>query len=590
MTLISVLQLLGGIGLFLYGMNLLGTSLEKLAGAGLEKTLEKLTNNRFKGIALGTVVTGVIQSSSATVVMVIGFLNAGIMKLPQAISVIMGANIGTTVTGQILRLGDISAADTWLSLLKPASFAPVCIAIGALVLLISKKRKSKDKASILMGFGILFFGMTTMEAALAPLSSSAEFQHLFSLFTNPLLGILVGALVTIILQSSSASVGILQAVSSTGSITFAMAAPIIMGQNIGKCATVVLASIGTNKKAKRAVYIDVLMNVLGAAIFLAAIYGYQSLVGFSFWDNAVTRGNIADFHTLFNIGTCVLMLPLCNALVEMSKKMLKDHEISKIDEELMLLDDNFLKTPSLALQQCKKVIISMGEAVTENFDIASKLLEAYDEKQMEFLQENEKFLDKTETVLGEYLIKITERGGMNSADNRLATEIMHSVGDFERIGDYCVNIAEVAEYNNGQHIVFSPIGTYELHHITAAVHAAIDMTVEAYRNDDSTVSTRLEPLEETVDMLVEMLKEKHVERLQRGQCTTQSGISFVELLTNFERISDHCSNVGMHLTQRILKIDNFDIHDYLNKIHESTSEDYLSLCRHYEELYCDPVR
>lgn len=588
-TVLDTLTLLGGIGMFLFGMSLLGSSLQNLAGAKLEGILERLTNNRIKGVALGAGVTAAIQSSAATSVMVLGFLNAGIMKLTQAVPVIMGANIGTTMTGQILRLGDISGdSNAWISLLKPSSFAPVFIAIGAAMMLVSKRKRIKDLASLLIGFGILFVGMTTMENVLGQLRDVAWFQELFTMFENPLLGVLFGALVTALLQSSSASVGVLQAVSATGMVSFSMAAPIIMGQNIGKCVTVILASIGTNRKAKRAVIIDVMANVVGTLFFLVGIYGFQYLVGFPFWEDAVNRGSIANFHTIFNIGTTCLLLPFCNGLIKLSKRIIRDDPSSKMDQELALLDDIFLSTPPVALEQCKKVVNSMGEAVKENFAISCGLLASMDDKKLALLEENERFLDRTETVLVEYLVKITARD-LGSDDSRLATELIHSVSDFERIGDYCENIAEVAAFNRDQAIAFSPAGDRECRYLMKAVQAIIDMTVDAYRAEDIPGMRRVEPLEETIDSLVEIMRSHHIERLKTGNCGTQSGISFVEALTNMERIADHCSNIAVHLIQRVNRNEIFDIHAHLRHVHEGVSEEYKSLYRYYENMYCDPV-
>ncbi len=589
MGLLEILTVLGGIGLFLYGMSLMGSSLEKVAGAGLERTLEKLTNNKLKGVVLGAVVTAVIQSSSATAVMTIGFVNAGIMTLAQAIPVVMGANIGTTITGQILRLSDVSGENLVMTLLKPSSFAPVCIAVGAAITLISKKRKTKDIASILIGFGILFVGITTMEGALNPLKESQAFQNLFSSFENPFLGVLVGTLVTAILQSSSASVGVLQAVSSTGAVTFAMAAPIIMGQNIGKCVTVILASIGTNKKAKRAVAVNVIVNVAGTVLFLVGIYGFQYLVGFSFWQSTADKAMIANFHSLFNIITAVVFLPFTNLLAKLSSYLVKDNQPSKIDQELALLDERFLKTPSLALEQCKKVILSMGDAVKENFGIASSLMENYNEKQLELLQENEKFLDRTESVLTDYLVKITGKG-IDDESSQIATENIHTIGDMERIGDYCKNVAEVAEHNSGAGIRFSEEGQTEYSYLKSAVKEIIDLTVESYQLENESLAFQVEPLEETIDLLVETLKSKHIERLQSGQCSTQSGISYVEMLNNMERISDHCSNIAVHIIQRKSHNEAFDVHVHLKQMHAGNSEQYAAFYNHYRSLYCDPVR
>ncbi|MGI6264739.1 MAG: Na/Pi cotransporter family protein [Acutalibacteraceae bacterium] len=585
---LEVLSLLGGIGMFLFGMSLLSSSLQNLAGAKLEGILERLTNNRIKGVALGAGVTAAIQSSAATSVMVLGFLNAGIMRLTQAVPVIMGANIGTTATGQILRLGDIDGSAGWLSLLKPSSFAPLFVAIGAAIMLISKKKRVKELATLLIGFGILFIGMTTMESILGQLKDLPWFQKLFTAFKNPLLGVLFGALVTALLQSSSASVGVLQAVSATGVVTFSMAAPIIMGQNIGKCITVVLASIGTNRKAKRAVLIDVMSNVIGTLVFLAVLYTVQLTVGFSFWDSAVNRGSIANFHTLFNVATTTLLLPFCSGLIALSKKIIKDDRGSKIDEELALLDDIFLSSPALALEQCKKVVLSMGQAIKENFASAVKLLDQEDDKELALLEENESFLDRTETVLVDYLVKLTARN-LSAEESRLATELIHCVTDFERIGDYCENISEVGTFNRDQDIEFSGDSQREINYLSQAVQAIINMTVEAYRSEDIVVMQRVEPLEETIDNLVEIMRAHHIERLKIGRCGTQSGISFMEILTDMERMADHCSNVALHMIQRARHAESLDIHAHSEHMHDGVTEEYKALYRYYVSQYCDPI-
>ena len=585
MGLQSVLTMLGGIGLFLYGMKLMGQSLERFAGAKMERTLERLTNSKTKGVALGAGVTAVIQSSSATIIMVIGFLNAGIMKLIQAVPVIMGANIGTTVTAQILRLGDIDNTNIFLTLLKPTSFAPICVIIGAFVLLIAKKQKIKDKAGIAIGLGILFIGMSMMEASFAPLANSDEFMNKFMLLTNPILGLAAGAIVTMILQSSSASVGVLQAMSATGAITFSMAAPIIIGQNVGKCITVLLASIGTNKKAKRAVCIDITMSICGAILFMVVIYAYQYIIGFSFWGETVNRGNIADFHTLFNLVTCLVMLPLCNILIAFSGRIVRDEEHSKMDESFALLDERFISTPSVALEQCKKVLRTMEETAMENYNIVCRLLEIFDEKELERLTTNERFLDKTEGILGEYLVKITEQH-INPEESRLATEMLHTVGDVERIGDHCMNLVRLAEDDADRDLKFSPAGNHELGQVKLAVRHILDMTMEAYRKEDELICHRVAPMEKTIDSLVETLKSRHIQRLQNGKCTTQGGIAFVEILTNLERISDHCYNISIHLHQRVTG-SRIDIHR--GDIFDTNAEEYKAMVKYYESIYWDGI-
>lgn len=587
MNLSNIIALLGGVGMFLYGMKLLGVSLERFAGAHLEKTLERLTNNPVKGLALGAGVTAVIQSSAATSVMAVGFVNAGIMKLGQAVPVVMGANIGTTMTAQILRLGDISSDNLLLTLLKPASFAPLFIALGAFGLLMAKRNKAKDFSSIFIGFGILFVGMTTMENAMSPLRELESFQRVFTLFRNPVLGLLLGLAVTAVLQSSSAAVGLLQATSVTGAITFSTALPILLGMNIGKCITVVLASFGSNIKAKRVVLIDVMCNVFGVGIFLVAMYGWQAVVGFPFWDDLVNRGSIANFHTFFNLATAAILLPCIRLLIDLSGRMLKDTKESKIDIELRLLDPAFLPTPVVALEQCKKVIFGMGATVLENFRLAVDMLETGKDDQLALLEENEKFLDKSETSLGEYLTKITVQH-LESEQSQLAAELLHTLGDLERVGDRCINISEVAFYNRDQGIHFSPEARVELASMTNAVTEILECTLRAYREENAQAALNIDPLEQTIDILEETLKRRHIERLQAGQCNVQGGISFVEVLTNLERISDHCSNIAMHLTQRLCP-DELDEHSRRNQLHLADTPEYQELFEEYQEKYLEPI-
>ncbi len=586
MNIYSFLQIAGGIGLFLYGMKLLGSSLEHLAGASLERTLAKLTNNRFKGLLLGTLVTGVIQSSSATNIMLVGFVNAGIMKLAQAIPVILGASVGTTVTGQILRLGDISASDSFLSLLKPSSFAPLIICIGAFLLLLTQNKRTKDVASLLLGFGILFFGMTTMENAFAPLEESEAFQSLFTYVSNPLIGIALGVLVCVILQSSSASIGILQAVSAAVGISFAMAAPVIIGINVGKAFPVILASLGTKKDAKRVAFCELLASVLSGILCLLVVYVGFKVFNVVDFNTSMTRGNIADFHTIYNILGSLLLLPFTTLLDKLVRFIIRGDQGSKIDEELHLLDDIFLKTPSVALEQCQQVINSMGEAVLENFRIAVELHHSYDPKKLGIIDENEIFLDKSETYLSDYLVKITARD-LRPEETKLATEIMHSVMDFERIGDHCVKISEVATYNVNEKITFSSSAKAQLDTIYNAVSEILDITTGAFFRDDTVSATHVEPLEEVVDDLRDEIKSAHITRLQSGNCTVQSGISLVELLTSLERISDYCSNIALHVLARHSDADTFDNHAYVQELHSSSAE-YQQLFDSYTAKYALP--
>lgn len=579
--------MLGGIGMFLYGMKLMGTSLERAAGARMEKILERLTSNKAKGVALGAGVTAVIQSSAATIIMVIGFLNAGILKLAQGVPVIMGANIGTTITAQILRMGDIDGDNIFLMMLKPSSFAPILIVISAFIILMSKRQSLKDRMGIFMGLGILFMGMTLMESSFAPLAESEEFGKIFTLFANPFLGVAVGMAVTILLQSSSAAVGVLQATASTGVVTFAMAAPITIGCNLGKCVTVLLASIGVNKDAKRAVAIDVTMCVLGSVLFLIAIYLWQGVFGFSFWDDAVNRGGVANFHTLFNIVVAIVFLPFINLLIAISKKIVKDKSgYSKMDAELAMLDSRFLETPNVALEQCKKVIEIMCDTGRESFGIACELVENYDEARREIINENEAFLDKTETTLGKYIVDITEHQ-LSAKQNIFATELLHSVGDMERIGDHVDNLAEEAELMHSDGIRYSDESMEEFGHLADAINEILETTRAAYETDDVLGVLRVEALEETVDKMVDTMKINHANRLKEGKCTVERGVSFIEMLTDIERISDHCNNVCQHLLQRIEGLE-LSTHDRVHE-EEEDAKAFQRLCDEYEEKYLKPI-
>ena len=506
MDIFNVISMLGGVGLFLFGMSLMGENLEKVAGAGLEHLLERLTNNRIKGFALGIGVTAIIQSSAATTVMVLGFVNAGIMKLVQAIPVVFGANIGSTVTAQILRFSGGSSDSLWLQLCKPSTIAPLLVCAAAFILLISKKNQLRNVAGILMGFGILFIGMNTMETALSPLSQSSEFQNLFLAFSNPLLGFLVGMVVTMILQSSSASVGILQALAfSTGSLTFSACLPIIVGQNVGKCITVILGSLGTGKKAKRLAVSHVCFNVFGAVIIMGVMYTLQAIFHFPFWDHVMTKGNIADTHLLFNVITSLILLPFVKQIADFTGLIIRGDKDSKIDQEIALLDDIFLSKPPIALEQCSKVINSMADTVMENFTLATELLsDGWDDAKYEIMQENEVFLDKSETALSEYLVKVTAQG-LSHEQSRFANELLNSVSDFERMGDYCIKIAKVVIFNQEQNISFSRIGLTELDYMIRAVKQTLEEGLKAFRTEDLAVATKIEPLCQPVDASKDML-------------------------------------------------------------------------------------
>ncbi len=586
MSLISVLPLFAGIGLFLFGMSVLGAALEKIAGASLEKMLEKLTSSRAKGVFLGTAVTGIIQSSSATTIMVVGLINAGIMKLSNAVPVVMGANIGTTVTGQILRLGDIGESGLILSLLKPSSFGPILIGIGAALFVFSKAKKKKDIGTIMLGLGMIFFGMNTMETTLSPLKDMPEFTNLFFIFSNPVFGILLGMIMTAVLQSSSASVGILQALSSTGAITYSTAVPVILGQNVGKCITVVLASIGSKRDAKRVVFIDVLNNVIGMALFFCVIYGLNSIVHFDFWDTVVNRGDIANFHTLFNIITTCALLPFINILIRISNKAIKSDDVSVEEKDLALLDDLLLKTPNLAVEQARKVINSMAVLALKNLKRSISLFDDYSEKKFAKVERDENLIDRFETALGNYLLKITA-ADINETSNDLVVEMLHSVSDFERISDHCMNVAEVAKRNFENEIKFSDEGKKELKIIGDAVTEILTMAVEAYSKRDLETALNIEPLEQVIDSINFTLKDTHIKRLCEGTCSVEGGISLLELLTSLERISDHCSNIAIYILQALEKgkPDLNNIHSLTDRLHNEPTMEYEKMYEFYQDKY-----
>lgn len=580
--------MLGGIGMFLYGMKLMGNALERAAGAKMEKILERLTSSKPKGIILGAGVTAVIQSSAATIIMVVGFLNAGILKLAQGVPVIMGANIGTTVTAQILRMGDIDGGSFILTMLKPSSFAPILIALSAFIILMTKKQSLKDKMEIFMGLGILFMGMTLMESSFAPLAESPEFSRIFTIFENPILGVFAGMAVTILLQSSSASVGVLQATASTGIVTFAMAAPITIGCNLGKCVTVLLASIGVNKDAKRAVTIDVTMCVLGSVLFLIGVYIYQGVIGFSFWEDPVSRGTVANFHTLFNLLVAVFFLPLVNVLIKISKVIIKDKPgRDKMDEELVILDSIFLDRPDVALEQCRKVIGLMFTTNRDSFNKASTLIDRYDDNVVAHIDENESFVDKSETILGEYILKITQRP-LSFKQRLLATEFLHTVGDLERVGDHVVNLKEEAQLLHNDGISYSGDSLREMSFLVKAIDNILMTTQKAYEENDIPMALRAQTLEEVIDDMVDTMKKNHIDRLQDGRCTVERGVSFIEMLTDIERISDHCFNVSSHLIQRI-ESKELSTHD-ADPLTEMTPEEMAEIREELEELYLNPIR
>ena len=578
---LSIVQMIGGLALFIYGMTTMGKGLERAAGSKLEKTLEKMTGNVFTALIMGMVVTMVIQSSSATTVMVVGFVNAGIMTLKQSVGVILGANIGTTVTAQILRLsGGEGSGNLFMDLLKPKNLAYIIVLVGVIIMMLAKKRRTRDIADIFTGFGILFIGMAVMEGAVAPLADLPQFADLFAAISNPVLGVVVGAGVTAIIQSSSASVGILQALSTTGAITYSAAIPIILGQNIGTCITAFLSSLGGSKNARRTAMVHFYFNLIGSIAFLVAIYAVQYTVGFSFWENPIDKGGIANFHTLFNVTCTLLFLPFTGLLVKLARWSVPTGETQ--EDPLAKLEPRFLTTPALALDQAQRCIADMGEAAKSNFHLAIDPMFGGSAASEEIFREHEAFLDRAEVEIGRYL---TTMHNVRSVDQRRqSAEMMHSLSDFEKIGDYAQNIFDRADEFRQAGLSFSATAMNELHTMTDAVSEVLDLTVEAYVTQSVSLARSVEPLEEVVDTMKEQLKSRHIERLGEGGCTMQTGIHFLDIVHDLEKISDHCSNIAIYTIQLVEGAEEFDTHAYAKAEFKSGSQ-FESKLKFYQNKY-----
>lgn len=583
MSFFTVINLLGGLALFLFGMTVLSTTLEKASEGRLEGVLERLTDNLPKSVLLGALVTGAIQSSSATTVIVVGLVNAKVLKLRQAIGIIMGANIGTTVTAHILRLTDISSQSFVLNLIKPSTLAPLMAAIGIVCYLGGKKEQVRETGHILLGFGVLFSGMFQMEAAMKPLAELPRFAELFASMSNPFIGVLVGAGVTALIQSSSASIGILQALSSTGSITCSAAIPVILGQNIGTCVTSMLASIGAAKGAKRAAWVHLIFNIIGTGVFIIVLYSIQGFIGFAFWGDAITKGGIANFHTLFNVVTTVLLMPFAGLLEKLAYRIIpadaSENELAGIIDGL---DDRLLVSPGLAIQHGREAVYRMAELSTENFALAKEMiLGQYNPKTAEKLLQNESNLDTLQDRIEGYAIKIS-RKHITEKGKREVSELLHMISELERVGDQCENIMEAAQQRTSP---FSGDGNREMAQIVAAVEEILRISVDAYRRGDSVAAHRVEPLEQVIDRLEEQLKTKHIDRMRDGLCSVEGGFAFVEAVSSLERIADHCSNIAVFIINTQQGGEEFDTHAYLSSLHGGASEEYTRCFEEYERKY-----
>lgn len=588
MDIFGVLSLIGGLAIFLYGMDLLGEGLTGASGGKLEKILEKLTSSPVKAVLLGAGVTAVIQSSSATTVMVVGFVNSGIMKLSQAVGVIMGANIGTTITSWILSLTGIESSNIFISLLKPTSFSPVLAAVGIVFLMFLKKDSLKNPGKIMIGFALLMYGMDAMSSSVAPLAEVPQFASILTAFSNPVLGMLAGMLFTAIIQSSSASVGILQALCSTGILSYATALPIIMGQNIGTCVTALLSSIGASKNGKRAAIIHLYFNVIGTVTFMIVFYALNAVIHFSFLNLTAQEFGIAVIHTAFNIITTAYLLPLRKVLEKLAYATIKldDDEKRIMDSrsgnEFALLDDRFLEAPSLAVEHCKQVINKMADISRESLFISMSLIGGYDEEQALRVGELETRADKYEDALGTYIMKISTKN-LKKEDSEMLNVMLHCIGDFERISDHACNLCDSARELQQKNMQFSPKAETELDILSSAVREAVDISFDAFKSNNKNEADKVEPLEELIDTLSVELKARHIRRLREGKCTIELGFAHSDILNNLERVADHCSNIAVDVIQSDQA--EFDAHEYLDRIKNKDNQQFARDYKAYKEKY-----
>lgn len=585
MDFFNVLSLFGGLAFFLFGMNYMGDGLAKLTGGRMERTLERLTSGRIRAVALGAGVTAVIQSSSATTVMVVGFVNSGIMKLKQAVGVIFGANIGTTLTAWIFSLSGIDSGSFWIKMLKPSSFAPIVAVIGIILILFSKKDGKKDIGSIMVSFAVLMEGMEMMSGAVAPLKNSPEFAKLFTVFSNPVAGMLAGAFLAALLQSSSASVGILQALCSTGALAYSGVLPLILGQNIGTCVTALISSVGASKNAKRAAFVHLYFNIIGTAVFMAVFYGVNSFVHFEFLDEAAGELGIAIIHTLFNVSATALLLPFAGLLEKLACLTVREEKNpSGAYAEFKLLDPRFLEKPSFALEQCIRTAENMAREVCVAAYEGIRLLTEYDKEKAGIVVKKEKLADRYEDELGSYLVKLNAKG-LSGQDSKTVSKLLNCIGDLERISDHSLNLKEAAQEMHDKGLRFSARAAAELAVFTGAVKEILAITLQAFVNDDKREAALVEPLEEVIDMLNDELKLRHVDRLKNGECTIELGFVLSDVTTNYERIADHCSNIAVCVLQT--GKGGFEAHGYLGKM-KSDDEEFKLRYEEYKKKYVLP--
>lgn len=580
MDIFSIITLFGGLAFFLYGMNVMSEGLEKLAGGKLETILQKMTSNRFKALGLGIVVTGIIQSSSAVTVILVGLVNSGIMAFGRTIGIIMGANIGTTVTAWLLSMIGIEGENIFLQLLKPSNFSLIFALVGIILIMMAKSSKKKDIGAILIGFAVLMFGMELMSGAVEPLKDMPEFANILVMFENPLFGILAGAILTGIIQSSSASVGILQALSMTGTIKFSVALPIIMGQNIGTCVTALISSIGVSRNARKVSIVHITFNLIGTAAWCVLFYSVNAFINLPFVDQAITPVGIAVVHSIFNLTTTALLLPFTKQLEKIANIVIKtdDEKVEAKD----FIDSRLLATPSVAIAECKNLTYKMAQTAQDIIHRAFSLFDKYSEKVEKKMFEDEDALDLYEDKLGNYLIAISSKG-LSDMDSRAKFTMLHTIGDFERLGDHALNLYKAAKEINTKNLSFTDDAKKDLLVLRRAAEEIVDNTVNAYIHNDISLAVRVEPLEQVIDKLTAEIKAKHIERLQRGECTIEMGFILSDILTNYERISDHCSNIAVAMIE--INHGGFDTHKYLNTIKNSNNKEFNDSYEEYATKY-----
>lgn len=582
MDIFSVITLMGGLTFFLFGMNVMSGSLEKMAGGRLEEMLRKMTASPWISMVLGAVITIAVQSSSATTVMLVGLVNSGIMQFSQTINIIFGANIGTTLTAWITSLSGIQSDVFWIQMLKPKNFSPLLAFAGILMIMLSRKETRKSIGTVFVGFAVLMYGMEMMAGAVSPLADMPEFEMLLVKFQNPIVGVLVGTLFTGVIQSSAASIGILQALSLTGGITYGMAIPIVMGQNIGTCATSLISCIGTNVKAKRVAILHVSIKIIGTILCLSSFELLYAIFRWEFVGQSIAPWQIALVHTIFNLATTALLMPVSQKLVKLTERLVRDKQRAPAEpEDAMLLDDRLLRSPSVAVAESFNVSTHMALQAQDILMLAMHLVEQYDPEGAQRVMDMEDQLDNYEDKLGTYLVKLSAQA-LSSQDSQIGSKILHAIGDFERLGDHAINIIKVAREIHEKKIVFSPAAQQELTTIVEALDEILDITVRAYLNSDVELAGRVEPLEQVIDRLTAVCKDNHIRRLQKGACTIEGGFVLSDLLNNYERISDHCSNVAVAIIE--VEHNSFDTHKYLNGVKYGNST-FNEIYDAYSEKY-----